>query len=422
VSRRRVLVLAHAGGSPHHGPNMRWYHLGRALAPMGVDVEIVSSSFFHKYLAPPRVFAPLQEDEVDGLRYHWIRTRPYRRRGLGQLRNQWDFVRGCLRFSRRLAARRPDAVVAVSPHPFTAVAAARVARLAGAPLVFEVHDLWPQVLVELGRIRPWHPYAIALRAAERFAVRRADLLVSLKPGDIDHLAERHGASRDRFLHSPNGISPPPSPTGDPPEAFREIRGRYRFLVGYVGAISAYYCLERLADLAKRLHDHTEIGFVAIGAGDRRDHLVAGMAERGLRNLHLIDAVPPTTVPAILSGLDAGYLTIADLPLHRHGISCTKIAEYMHAGLPILGAYRAGHDPVAKAGCGLVFPPDDLDGLTAGVLRLASDPHLRAAMSQRGRAHFDAHLHIDRIAGTLARALLDAGDGAARRGPHGSLRD
>ena len=86
--RKRILVITHAGGSPFHGPNMRWYYLGLALKPLGVDVEIVSSSSFQKYISPPRVETALETCKVGPLTYHWIRTRPYRVRGVAQVINQ----------------------------------------------------------------------------------------------------------------------------------------------------------------------------------------------------------------------------------------------------------------------------------------------------------------------------------------------
>lgn len=404
MNSRKIIAVVHAGGSPHHGPNTRWYYLGQALRRQGIEVEIVSSSFFHKYVAPPHVEAPLETRSVDGLPYHWIRTRRYRSRGLGQLANQWDFVRGCRRFSRQLAARSPSVVVAVSPHPFSAISALRIARLADVPFVFEIHDLWPQVLIELGRIRSRHPYAIALRAAERFAVRHADRIVSLKRGDVDYLAEEHSFRRDRFIYSPNGVLP--SATSTPvPEAFAKVRARHRILVGYVGAISAYYRLESLVELAARFRDRSEVGFVVVGKGDLRDRLTRRVTEAGLRCLHVLDAVPPTAVPSILSSLDIGYVSLADLPLHRFGISCTKIADYMQAGLPILGMYRAAHDPVTAAGCGLVFPPDDIAGAEAGLAGLVGDPATRSAMSDRARRHFENHFDIERVAASLAADLF-----------------
>lgn len=400
MTARRILVVVHAGGSPHHGPNTRWYYLGQALRRQGIEVEIVSSSFFHKYVAPPSVGAPLETQMVDGLRYHWIRTRRYRTRGVGQLANQWDFVRGCMRSARQLAARCPSVVVAVSPHPFSAIAAMKIARLASAPFVFEIHDLWPQVLIELGRIRPAHPYAIALRAAEQYAVRHADRIVSLKRGDVDYLTEQYSFSPDRFIYSPNGVLPSGEAT-ELPEAFARVRGRHRVLVGYVGAISAYYRLESLVDLAARFRDKRDLGFVVVGKGDLRDRLLRKVAEADLRCFHVLDAVPPTAVPSILSSLDIGYVSLADLPLHRFGISCTKIADYMQAGLPILGMYRAAHDPVAAADCGLVFGPDDLAGAEAGLERLLADPATRSAMSARARRHFEEQFDIEKVAASLA---------------------
>jgi hypothetical protein len=45
---------------------------------------------------------------------------------------------------------KPDVVIASSTYPMDIWPAERIAKLAGAQLVYEVHDLWPLSLMELG--------------------------------------------------------------------------------------------------------------------------------------------------------------------------------------------------------------------------------------------------------------------------------
>ena len=399
-----MLVITHAGGSPIHGPNMRWYYLGQALRDMGVEVEIVSSSSFHKYIAPPVVQNPVETEVVNGLKYHWIKTRPYHGRGFAQVRNQAEFVGGCYRAVKYLSDRQPDFVVASSPHPLVVFPAQAVAKRAGARFIYEVRDLWPEVLIELGGFRRWHPYILALGTAEHYGVKHSDLVISVKPGDGEYFQDRYDLSETSFAYVPNGFLAEKTQVAAP-EALRELRDRYSFIIGYTGALSAYYGLEHLLELARLLQHRSVVGFVIVGKGDLAEALRKGAEQSGLKNLHLVGAVPKVQVGPILETFDACYVGLADLEVHRYGISCNKIYEYMFTAKPIIGSYRAGYDPVADADCGFVAAPGDYAPLVRGIGSLIEQPELAREMGERGREYFKRNHDFKVIARRLNEMLF-----------------
>lgn len=400
---KHILVITHAGGSPFHGPNMRWYYLGHALRPLGVEVEIVSSSSFHKYTSPPVIDSPIETAEVNGLTYHWMKTTAYKGRGVGQVRNQLQFVARCYQFIEFLASRSPDLVVASSPHPFTVFPARHIAHKAGGRFVYEVRDLWPEVLLELGNFARLHPYIVALSWAERYGVKHAERIISVKPGDGEYFREKYGTLGNKFSHVPNGFLPENIDV-PVPETIRLLRDRYQFIVGYVGALSIYYGLDHLLELANHYRDRVDIGFVVVGKGDHLDRLQNKASKLGLENFHLVGPVPKQTVPIVLAQLDVCYVGLEDLAIHKYGISCNKIYEYMHAGKPIVGSYRAGHDPVSAANCGFVSPPGDYGPLIAGIDSLVAQPELAIDLGVRARRYFNK-VHDFSVVAVQLKALL-----------------
>jgi glycosyltransferase involved in cell wall biosynthesis len=383
---------------------MRWYYLGRALIPLGVEVEIVSSANFHKYLSPPKVDYQLQSERVDGLAYHWVKTHCYRARGLAQVRNQLEFVFGCYRAARELSDRKPDVVIASSPHPLVNFPAAAIARAASAKFMIEVRDLWPEVLLELGNFRLWHPYIVALKAAESYGVRHAQKIISVKPGDGDYFRDKYLLTADKFCYIPNGFLPEVRNSAVPP-VIKSLRGRYRFLVGYTGALSAYYCLQHMVELAKRFQGQDDLGFVVAGKGDREVQLAERVYAAGLTNFHFVGAIPKTAVQVSQEQFDVCYVGLEDLGIHRYGISCNKIYEYMYAAKPILGSYATDYDPVASARCGITARPGNYQPLVEGLEKLLSDDTLREQYGRRGRAYFDANHDFRVVAASLIRQLL-----------------
>ena len=109
--------------------------------------------------------------------------------------NQLDFV------ARTLIGRSlddaPDFVIASSPHPLVIFFAAAVAGRYDSKLAFEICDVWPEVIQEIVGFADWHPYVLLLRLAMRFAYRRADHVVTVKPGDDPFLEQRYPACRGK---------------------------------------------------------------------------------------------------------------------------------------------------------------------------------------------------------------------------------
>lgn len=408
---KKILVITHAGGSPYHGPNMRWYYLGQALRSKGVQVEIVSSSSFHKYINPPQIVEPLVAQKIDVITYYWLKTRSYAARGVSQVGNQLEFVYRCYRASSFLAKKSPDVVIASSPHPLITFPAKFIARKAGARFMFEVRDLWPEVLLEIGKFSRVHPYMMALKIAEWYGVKSAERVISVKPGDKEYFLERFGVTDERFSYLPNGFLPMSS-EGDAPEKVKKLRSRYSFMLGYVGALSAYYRLEDLLGLARLFKDRPDIGFVVVGKGDRMDSLAKEVADSGLVNVHLIGAIPKMSVPATLAEFDACYVGLEDIDIHRYGISCNKIYEYMAAGKPIIGSYRAGYDPVAEANCGIVVNPGEYQKLANALEKLIGDAALRSEYGSRAYEYFLAHHDFKIVAQSLVQQLFPEGLGSS----------
>jgi glycosyltransferase involved in cell wall biosynthesis len=347
---------------------------------------------------------PYEQRIIDGIHYHWIKTKPYKPGGLRQIWNQMQFVVGCWKHRASIEALKPDVVIASSPHPFVILPAAALARTLDVPLIYEARDLWPQILIELGGFSRWHPYVIFLALAEKYAVRHSHMIISVKKGDFDYFSEKYGLLKSRFRYLPNGFLPEAVESKSVPETYHALRKRYHFLIVYVGAISAYYKLDKLLMLANRLRHVDSIGIVVVGSGDYSEALEAQAKKGKLSNFHLTGPVSRSVVPSILELADACYVGIADLPVNRYGISCNKIYEYMYAAKPIIGHYHAGYDPVHMAGCGVTASEGNEDILVNVIQDWLNNPELAKGLGRRGREYFDKHHDFRKVALNLHREM------------------
>ena len=405
-----ILLINHYAGSLRHGMEYRPFYLAREWVRLGHRVRIIASSQSHIRALAPHLDGRARLDEtIDGVQYRWIATPAYRGNGAARVLNMFAFVSQLYRQGRQLAREfDADVVIASSTYPLDIWPAHRIARLSGARLLFELHDLWPLSPMELGGYSSWHPFIILLQAAENYACRHADAIVSILPKVREHL-EAHGMAPHKLHIVPNGADPAewlgvadqlPGLAG---ARLAALRRQGKFIVGYAGTHGVANALDTLLAAASVVGDE-RFAFVLVGGGPEKARLQAIAAERKLSNVHFFDPVPKQQVPALLECFDVAYIGWQRQRLYRFGIAPNKLIDYMMAGCAILHSVEAGNDPVLEAGCGLTVAPQDPAAVARGLLALFMlSPDERAALGQRGRAFAMANLSYP----VLGRRFLQA---------------
>ncbi len=405
-----ILLINHYAGSLRHGMEYRPFYLAREWVRLGHRVRIIASSQSHIRSQAPHLNGQGRLDEViDGVEYRWIATPAYRGNGAARVINMFAFVsRLYLQSSQLAQGFAPAVVIASSTYPLDIWPAHSIARKAGARLLFELHDLWPLSPMELGGYSRWHPFIMLLQAAENFACRHADAVVSILPKVREHL-EDHGMAPHKLHIVPNGADPAewladaPALPGLAGARLAALRRQGKFIVGYAGTHGVANALDTLLDAARLVGDE-RIAFVLVGGGPAKEALISRARALKLKNVHFFDPVPKEHVPALLRCFDVAYIGWQRQRLYRYGIAPNKLIDYMMAGCPILHSVDAGNDPVADAGCGLTVAPQDPQAVVRGLLALFMlSPKERTALGQRGRAFAMSNLSYP----VLGRRFLQA---------------
>ncbi len=398
-----ILVINHYAGTPALGMEYRPYYLAREWVRAGHRVQMLAADFSHVRARQPQRLPAAGEgsqapgDEwVDGIAYRWYATPSYQGNGPGRANNIWVFLRAVWADTSRLVAEfKPNVVIASSTYPMDIWVARRIARRAGAKLVFEVHDLWPLSPIELGGMLRRHPFIVLCQAAEDAAYRDADIVVSMLPKVHEHMASR-GLNLDKLHIVPNGITVdewqlPALPLRDDVQnTLAAARSAGSTVVAYAGSMGLPNALDTVLDAAALLRS-APLHFVLVGDGHERERLAARVAAESLAQVTMLPPVPKAHIPSLLGAVDIATLAWQRVPIYRFGIAPNKLMDYMMARVPVLHAVEAGNDPVAESGCGLTVAPESPPALAAGLLQLAAVPAPeRRAMGERGRAFVLAH--------------------------------
>ncbi len=386
-----ILLINHYAGSPQHGMEYRPYYLAREWRRLGHKVQIVASARSHYRARQPDIGDRSRLDEViDGIRYRWLKTPFYVGNTLGRFRNIASFVcRLSLQAKEIVSSFAPDVVIASSTYPLDIWPAHRIAKKAEASLIFEVHDLWPLSPIELGGMPKWHPFILLLQAAEGYAYRRSNAVVSVLP-KVQEYMESRGLSPNKLYIVPNGVDPEewqtdgPDLDNDLKDFLAKIKGQGKTIIGYAGAHGLANALDALLDAARLMVEEKTV-FLLVGSGPSKEALQQRASNEGLRKVIFIDPVDKEKIPALLSWFDIAYIGLKRQPLFRFGIAPNKLMDYMMAGRPVLMAVEAGNDPVSEAGCGLRVKPEDPQAIAKGLRWLMSlSREELEAMGVRGR--------------------------------------
>lgn len=413
---RSVWIFNHYAVGPGVPGGTRHYDIGRELAKRGWQVTVFSAAY------PRRQRQPIRSQPVragrdsgpaeihDGVAF--IRVPALHRGDTNAMRvlSMLSYMGGATRVTKGLAA--PDVIVGSSVHPFAAWIAWRLASKTGCRYVFEIRDLWPETIIELGGVSRHHPFITLLSRIERALVRNADRVVTLLPNAYSYLA-RFGIPEDKVAVVPNGIDVCRLDDIDmqlPSCIDMELRRlQGTFIVAYAGAHGLANRLDTVIDAAAKCKDMGETGveFLLVGDGTDKPRLRQRAEELQLENVTFADRVDKGLVLPLLARCSAGVIALTKTSLYEYGISPNKLFDYMLAGLPVVMAGDAPDNPVSNSNGGVVVPYDDADGMAKALVNLAADRDRAREMGLEGRQYVIKNHSSAHLSSLMEKALLEA---------------
>jgi glycosyltransferase involved in cell wall biosynthesis len=374
-----------------HGPypigEPRVARQARAALEAGFDVDVIAT---RRENEPP-------EEVVDGVRVFRLPVEHQRGGGVfGVLREYLGFTAlATARVARLSGSHRYDVVQVHNPPDFL-IAAAIFPKLQGARIVFDVHDLSPDLFASRFDGRRGGAFVdTALRWTERVAARLADAVVTVHEPYRQVLIGR-SAPASKVTVVMNSLDESLLPQAPAPTEGSDFR------VFYHGTVTAWYGLELLVEAFASIVSALPNARLEIqGEGDAltavhdRAQALSVSSRVNAPGTYL----PQAEVLALAQGASVGVIPNLPTKLNQYALS-SKLFEYVALGIPVVSAdlptIRAHFDDSEIR----FFRAGDAESLAEALLDVAHDPRAAAERVAAARARYEEY----RWPGNAARYL------------------
>lgn len=308
-----------------------------------------------------------------------------------------------------LKAGKPDIVFSYSPPLPLGVSAWCLSRLWRVPWVLRVEDLYPDAAVAVGMLR--NPTVIRFFSwLERFLYRQADHVSLISEGFRRNLLAK-GVFSEKLSVTPVWADPDivrPLPKDN--DFRREYGLEGAFVVMYAGALGHTSSLEDVLDAAGLLLGQSDVRFVIVGEGVKKDALMQTAQQRKLDNVLFLPFQPRKRFAELLAAADVGLVTL-NTQSSSYSLP-SKIFNIMASGRSILAITPPDSEIAAlvtEGQCGVNLSPGDPQRVAEVVRGWQRDPGQLTQMGQNGRAMLESLFSRSRCVESFAQLLAETVD-------------
>ena len=312
---------------------------------------------------------------------------------------------------------KPDVIYAYQPPATIAIPAFWLRKVFGAPVVYDVQDLWPDTLSSTGMMQNARLLA-GLAMVCRRIYRSADRLAVLSPGIQKRLVEQGVRPENIEVIYNWGLVGSRAASAKTPVFPVDTN---RFNIVFAGNMGLAQSLETVLDAAALCETRCpEVYFHFVGDGVDRSRLELLAKKKALKNVTFVSSLPASQMDAVYQRADALLVNLRADELFNASIP-SKTQAYLAAGRPILMAARGdAADLIQEAQAGISCEPQDAQSLVDAICKLTSlHPAERLAMGARGKTYYAERLSlnvgVDRFEKLFQQAV--ATRPVERRGTH-----
>ncbi len=295
-----------------------------------------------------------------------------------------------------------DVVFASYPPASSLIAAYRIARVAGLPLVVEFRDLWGTSPLPIFASSAHRRLSLSI---ERRILRSAAAVIGVAPGMAHHLAQAHGLPLEQTVSITNGFDPE---TVALVHDRRDSNDPVSRLM-YAGSVHQHYDFEPVWEAIASLHQQgvvSERNFRLIVLGNLDPAITKRPGLEGL--VEIRPMVSHREVFAHFAEADALLMIEREGYYKDYGYAA-KVFDYVLTGKPVLALVEADSNSerlLLSAGVGVIARPNDAPSVERRLRELLGRhpiPVEPVAIDEAPLAAFDRRNLTAKLAAVLERA-------------------
>ncbi len=292
-----------------------------------------------------------------------------------------------------------DVIITISPPLFTGITGVLLKNIMRTKLIFDIGDLWPESVIQLGFIKNKTAIKIA-EALERWIYKRSDVLNLVTEGTRERVLRIHPYVKNTF-YVPN--------FADTKSVFKESKNadlvkelglENKIVFGYAGNIGGAQGLFVVTEAAKILKSDESIVFLIIGDGVDSGKLYKDIKMFDLHNIIFLPPVLKEEVRKYSSLFDFTVIPLLSNELFLITIP-SKLYESMASETPVILCVDGEARKILEdAQAGYSVNSENIPLLAETIKKAASDMDAAAEMGKRGREtvkkYFDRDLVIAKL--------------------------
>ena len=404
---KNILFLTHYFPPEVNAPANRTYEHAIIWQKLGASDTIITN---HPNHPQGRLYDGYKNrwfstEIMDGIRI--IRVKTFLTANKGNIERSLNFiVYFFLAIKASTLVKNIDVIIATSPQFLCGLAGNIIKKIKNKPFILEVRDLWPDSIIAVKIIKE-NLFIKLLRIIEKKMYHSADRIVVLTNSFKKHIIG-FGFPGEKIMTIPNGVNLNLFNSVKEQKIDRtfDFTDKGKFIVSYIGTFGLAHGIENIILAAENLQNNSNIHFLLVGDGSKRNTLLSMVKKIGLTNITILPLQPRKVIIKLLELSEVGVITLINSSLFSTVIP-SKIFEYMAASKPLIISAPKGETTkiIDKYHCGINVMPEEPKAIVESILKLYNNKHLRDKMSINGYNTVKNHYSRKRLATQMYRRLI-----------------
>lgn len=387
-----ILILTEAFPPEIRSASHLLYELAESLVEKGFKITVITrfpkdyiNKIDKKYRG--RLFSREKMGGINVIRlnsFSFLRHIPLIR-GLSQ------FILSGLLVIGGIVSGRQNIILTYSPPLPLGISAYLLGKLKKAPFIFNVQDIFPQSVIDLGLLKSKVLIKIS-ELMEKFIYKKANYITVHSEGNRENIISKK-VNPEKIIIIHNWVDTNLIKPINNNDNYFKIKNNLngRFVVSFAGVMGFAQGLDIVISCAELLKSYKDILFLLVGDGVKKNGLMKKAEDKQLNNIKFLPPQPKEVYPSILYSSDICLVTL-DKSV-KTPVVPAKLLNVMASGRPVMASMNLKGDApkiIRNAKCGYCVEADDVEGFSEAILKLYHEPVLRKEFGENGRAYVVKH--------------------------------